>query len=386
MINDAVAKAGGNAWPHESWDHVRRYTFEVFEQNRQPAEMEGEYKIADAASIPATIKPMNIQRRLGVAYAATGDTAAGKKWLLEAAKNAQPTGADPAIALRDGHLVHRCRAVGAPGDRRLSGAAQSRPAAGQSPVAPRPPAGHREEGPPRRDEGAASRREPAGRPRGQHRQHPVAMGRDAVPNRGRAQSGGGHAGRPRPAQRSHHRARPGAGPLAPRSAAPPGAAQSAAGVHANPQPPRRGAEPERRQLAHHLLPRLVAAARRDGKAGARRPRAAQRGEPLHRRRSEAARAGLAGARQPQHEVRFHPVRDRRQARVGAAAPRRAELSHGRSDRRLEGVPGTRSALPEARGQALRRLPPLGFRSPPAARRRAVARRRRAHPAPLDHRQ
>jgi hypothetical protein len=57
--------------------------------------MEGEYKTLTTLQ-PGNNQTYEYQRRLGVAYAATGDTAAGRKWLLEAAKNAQPTGADPA--------------------------------------------------------------------------------------------------------------------------------------------------------------------------------------------------------------------------------------------------------------------------------------------------
>lgn len=94
MINDVIAKAGGT-WPNDQWDGIRRNMFEIFEQNRQPAEMEGEYKVLVSIQ-PGNSQTHDFQRRLGIAYAATGDMAAGKKWLLEAAKNAQPTGADPA--------------------------------------------------------------------------------------------------------------------------------------------------------------------------------------------------------------------------------------------------------------------------------------------------
>ncbi|HEV7404151.1 MAG TPA: tetratricopeptide repeat protein [Chthoniobacteraceae bacterium] len=95
MVNDAIAKAGGSTWPNDQWDGIRRYTFEVLEQNRQPADMEVEYKTL-VTTQPGNNQTYEFQRRLGVAYAATGDMAAGKKWLLESAKNAQPTGADPA--------------------------------------------------------------------------------------------------------------------------------------------------------------------------------------------------------------------------------------------------------------------------------------------------
>jgi TolA-binding protein len=96
MINDVLAKTGGNTWPNDPWDSIHRNIFEIFEQNRQAAEMEGEYKALLTAQ-PGQNQTYEYQRRLGVAYAATGDFAAGKKWLLEAAKNAQPTGADPAV-------------------------------------------------------------------------------------------------------------------------------------------------------------------------------------------------------------------------------------------------------------------------------------------------
>ncbi len=95
MIEDALAKSGNNYWPHEGWEQVRRPNFEILDQNRLPAGMEAQFKILGTL-YPGVQSIPEFQRRIGVAYAATGEMDKGKEWLLAAAKGAQPTGSDPA--------------------------------------------------------------------------------------------------------------------------------------------------------------------------------------------------------------------------------------------------------------------------------------------------
>jgi len=94
MIDDVLAKAGNSSWPYEAWDQVHKPKFEILDQNRQPAEMEASFKIFTTL-YPGAQNTYEFQRRIGVAYAASGEMAKAREWLLAAARGAQPTGADP---------------------------------------------------------------------------------------------------------------------------------------------------------------------------------------------------------------------------------------------------------------------------------------------------
>jgi len=97
-LDDAVAKAGGNTWPHENWVSVRSFIFTVAEQNHLPAEMQAQFKFLTDL-YPGISNAFDAQRRLGIAYAAAGELEPAKQALLAAAKAAQPTGSDPAVLL-----------------------------------------------------------------------------------------------------------------------------------------------------------------------------------------------------------------------------------------------------------------------------------------------
>ena len=95
LLNDALAKAGNSTWPLDPWQ-VRSYSFSIAEQNRLPAEMQAQFKSLTEL-YPGNSGATDCQRRLGVAYAATGEFELAKQALLAAVKAAQPTGGEPAV-------------------------------------------------------------------------------------------------------------------------------------------------------------------------------------------------------------------------------------------------------------------------------------------------
>ena len=98
FLDDAITKAGGNTWPHDNWSAIRSYSFTIAEQNRLPAEMQAQFKFLNSL-YPGNSLAVDVQRRLGIAYAATGELEPAKQALISAAKAAQPTGNDPAVLL-----------------------------------------------------------------------------------------------------------------------------------------------------------------------------------------------------------------------------------------------------------------------------------------------
>ncbi len=95
LVDETVTKAGGSYWPNDGWAHVRQYSFEVAEQNRQPDIMEAEFKHLGTL-YPGSSSAHEYQRRIGAAHAATGQFEKAKQSLIAAAKAGQPTASDPA--------------------------------------------------------------------------------------------------------------------------------------------------------------------------------------------------------------------------------------------------------------------------------------------------
>lgn len=98
LVEDALTKAGGNTWPHDNWGSIRSAIFTIAEQNRLPAEMQAQFNVLSDL-YPGAYNAIDARRRLGIIYAATGDLEQAKQNLITAAKNAQPTGSDPAVLL-----------------------------------------------------------------------------------------------------------------------------------------------------------------------------------------------------------------------------------------------------------------------------------------------
>jgi TolA-binding protein len=106
LLNSTLAKAA-STWPASATQSIHEDAIAIAEQNRLPAEMETQLKALSSAYPNRNFH--DLQRRIGVAHAATGDAANAKKQLTLALEQSKKLNTEcnvllaMAIAMPDGH-------------------------------------------------------------------------------------------------------------------------------------------------------------------------------------------------------------------------------------------------------------------------------------------